>query len=76
MDMSRSAGYRAVEELLKAQSTHMSLRRQYEEARQSEMTLAQREVRREGGGREGGREGGEKKRREGGRKEGREGERD
>ena len=66
MDMSRSAGYRAVEELLKAQSTHMSLRRQYEEARQSEMTLAQREVR-EGGGREG-----ERGRGEGGREGGRE----
>ena len=45
MDMSKSTGYRAVEELLKAQSTHTSLRRQFEEARVSEMTLAQREVR-------------------------------
>ena len=66
-----------VEELLKAQSTHMSLWRQYEEARQSEMTLAQREVR-EGGGREGGREGeGGGREGERGREEGRrEGERD
>ncbi len=33
MDMSKSPGYRAVEELLKAQSTHMKLRRQFEEER-------------------------------------------
>ena len=44
MDMSKSAGFRAVEELLKAQKTHMSLRKQFEEARLSEMTLAHREV--------------------------------
>ena len=45
MDMSKSVGYRAVEELLKAQSTHTALRRQFEEARVAEMTLVQREVR-------------------------------
>jgi hypothetical protein len=44
MDMSKSTGYRAVEELLKAQSTQAALRRQFEEARLSEMTLAQREA--------------------------------
>ena len=45
MDMTKSAGYRAVEELLKAQTTHMTLRKQFEGARVNEMTLAQREVR-------------------------------
>ena len=45
MDMSKSTGYRAVEELLKAQSTQAALRRQFEEARLSEITLVQREVR-------------------------------
>ena len=63
MDMTRSTGYRAVEELLKAQSTHMTLKRQFEEARVSEMTLAQREVREGGRGR--GRE--TEREREGGR---------
>ena len=45
MDMTKSAGYRAVEELLKAQTTHMTLRKQFEGARVNEITLAQREVR-------------------------------
>ena len=45
MDMTKSAGYRAVEELLKAQTTHMSLRKQFEGARVNEMTQAHREVR-------------------------------
>ena len=44
MDMTKSSGYRAVEELLKAQTTHMALRRQFEGARATEMTLVQREV--------------------------------
>ena len=44
MDMTKSTGYRAVEELLKAQATHMALKKQFEEARVTEMTLAQREV--------------------------------
>ncbi|CAI8051807.1 hypothetical protein GBAR_LOCUS28359, partial [Geodia barretti] len=44
MGMSKSTGYRAVEELLKAQSTQAALRRQFEEARLSEMTLVQREA--------------------------------
>ena len=44
MDMTKSTGYRAVEELLKAQATHMALKKQFEVARVTEMTLAQREV--------------------------------
>ena len=44
MDMTKSTGYRAVEELLKAQATHTTLRRQFEGARVNEITLAKREV--------------------------------
>ena len=50
MDMTKSTGFRAVEELLKAQSTHMTLKKQFEGARVTEMTLAHREVRKKSGG--------------------------
>ena len=36
MDMSKSAAFRAVEELLRAQDTHMKFKRQFEESRHAE----------------------------------------
>ena len=36
MDMRKTPAYRAVEELLKAQNTHMTLKRQFEEAKLTE----------------------------------------
>ena len=44
MDMTKTPAFRAVEELLKAQNTHMKLRREFEEAKLSEDITAMKEV--------------------------------
>lgn len=44
MDMTKTPAFRAVEELLKAQNTHMKLRREFEEAKLSEDIVAMKEV--------------------------------
>ena len=44
MDMTKTPAFRAVEELLKAQKTHMKLRREFEEAKLSEDIVAMKEV--------------------------------
>ena len=44
MDMTKTPAFRAVEELLKAQDTHMKLRREFEEAKLSEDIVAMKEV--------------------------------
>ena len=45
MDMSKSAAFLAVEELVKAQKTHMRLKRQFQEAKLQEDIKNRREVR-------------------------------
>ena len=44
LDMSKSPGYLAVEELLKAQDTHMKLKRQFEEEKMREFLKKRWEV--------------------------------
>ena len=44
MDMSKSAGFLAVEELVKAQETHMRLKRQFQEAQLDEDIKSRRQV--------------------------------
>ena len=44
MDMSKSAGFLAVEELVKAQETHMRLKRQFQEAQMDEDIKNRRQV--------------------------------
>ena len=44
MDMSKSAGFLAVEELVKAQETHMRLKRQFQEAQLDEDIKNRRQV--------------------------------
>ena len=45
MDMSKSAAFLAVEELVKAQQTHMRLKRQFQEAKMEEDIKNRRQVR-------------------------------
>ena len=45
MDMSKSAAFLAVEELIKAQETHMRLKRQFQEAKLEEDIKTRKEVR-------------------------------
>ena len=45
MDMSKSPEYLAVEELLKAQDTHMKLKRQFQETQLKEIIAKRQEVR-------------------------------
>lgn len=45
MDMSKSAAFLAVEELVKAQKTHMRLKRQFQEAKLEEDIKSRRQVR-------------------------------
>ena len=44
MDMSKSAGFLAVEQLVKAQETHMRLKRQFQEAQMEEDIKSRRQV--------------------------------
>lgn len=44
MDMSKSAAFLAVEELIKAQETHMRLKRQFQEAKLEEDIKTRKEV--------------------------------
>lgn len=44
MDMSKSAGFLAVEELVRAQETHMRLKRQFQEAQMDEDIKNRRQV--------------------------------
>lgn len=45
MDMTKTPAFRAVEELVRAQNTHMKLRREFEEAKLSEDIAEMKEVR-------------------------------
>lgn len=45
LDMSKSPGFLAIEELLKAQDTHMKLKRQFQEEQIKEAIRKRREVR-------------------------------
>ena len=45
MDMSKSPGYLAVEELVKAQKTHMKLQREFQQSMLEESIEERREVR-------------------------------
>ena len=47
MDMSKSAAFLAVEELIKAQDTHMRLKRQFQEAKMEEDIKTRKEVKNE-----------------------------
>ncbi len=44
LDMSKSPGFLAVEELLKAQDTHMKLKRQFQEEQVKEAIATRRQV--------------------------------